>query len=114
MKRHVDKMVLASNGRVAMGSTEMTNDYQTAYLKPFDAFRDKSMPLAGEKGIEQLLQSGQLRRATQADYDRWQSLTGRESRSPPAFEGRRGNTAQQYTSFKGRWLSRLTCTQPTP
>jgi hypothetical protein len=62
----------------------LTPDYVTAYLKPFDAYRDKSKPLAGDRGIEELLRTGQLRRAKRSDYDIWRSAHGgREAQLAP-------------------------------
>jgi hypothetical protein len=88
MGRRIDKVILASNGRVAIGHTELTPYYQVGNLRSFESFRDKSQPLAGDKGIEELLRSGQLRNARKSDYDLWRAANGgRQSDYPPSSMG---------------------------
>ena len=84
LNRGIDRMVLANDGRVAMGRTEMTPYYDSFNARSFEDFQDKSLPLAGDKGIEQLLRSGHLRRAKTRDYELWRSATqaGQTARAP--------------------------------
>ena len=97
----VDKIVLASNGRASLGNTELTPDYVAGYMKPFDAYRDKSKPLAGDKGIEELLKSGQLRTARRSDYDKWKSLSGgRNAQFPPHALGNSEELRRTYVVQK--------------
>jgi hypothetical protein len=74
--RGIDKLVLASNGRVAISSGAAAASYQPAETRSVESFRDVTVPLAGDAGIEELLRSGKLRRATQRDYNQWRALSG--------------------------------------
>ena len=74
--RGVDKVVLASDGRVAIGRTEDTPYYEHGDLKPAAAYRDPERPLAGAAGIEELVRAGKLRPATGGDYDAWRAAAG--------------------------------------
>jgi hypothetical protein len=79
----IQKLVLASDGRIAIGRTEDTPYYVQGDVKSVDAFRDPSIPLAGDKGIEELLRAGQLRRATMGDYQSWLAVNGGQTPQIP-------------------------------
>jgi hypothetical protein len=74
--RHIDKVVLASDGRVAIGHVEDTPYYEHGDLKPVAAYRDPDRPLAGADGLEELVRAGKLRPATRGDYDAWLAASG--------------------------------------
>ena len=58
----IAKAVLATDGRVHIGRTEMTTEYVQGEVPPIDDFRDLSLPLAGDAGIQELVKTGKLRR----------------------------------------------------
>ncbi len=74
--RRIDKIVLASDGRIAIGHTEDTPYYEHGDLKPVDAYRDPDRPLVGLQGIEELVREGKLKPATRRDYDDWLAVSG--------------------------------------
>jgi hypothetical protein len=67
--RNIETLVLANNGSINIGSTESESYYTQIDAKPFDAFRDQTRPLAGQKGIDELLRAGDIRVASASDIE---------------------------------------------
>lgn len=74
--RAPDSLVLANNGRISIGKPGAQSGYIQAERKDPEEFRDPSLPSPGDKGIEQLLSQGKLRRATVADLRPGDSAAG--------------------------------------
>lgn len=69
LPRGVDKVIQAIDGRVYVGHTEQTPYYVQGEVRAIDDFRDRELPLAGRKGLEQLMMAGKIRRATMGDMN---------------------------------------------
>ena len=80
--RPVDMVFPAKNGKVTVGDlpTPETTFITSTESLP-ESYYDKSAPLAGLAGIEDALQKGILRKATNADAEDW--ITATERAKPP-------------------------------
>jgi hypothetical protein len=103
--RGIDKVVLASDGRVAIGRTDDTPYYVHGDLKPVAAYRDPDRPLAGAPGIEELMRAGKLRPATRVDYDAWRAAAGgRDAQRPLNALGQGENLFRAYVVLKPLYI----------
>lgn len=73
-KRPVDMVYLAKGGNILIGEAVPQNvNLLTSEATPPELFYDKSAPRAGLAGLEDAVNMGFLRRATEADADEWVS-----------------------------------------
>jgi uncharacterized protein YecT (DUF1311 family) len=80
--RSVDKVYLAQNGSVIVGNSvpQGLKLISSSTTTP-ESFYDKTAPLAGLAGLEDAVNRGLLRRATEADADEW--VRAENAKSPP-------------------------------
>jgi len=90
-KRPVDMVYLAKGGNILIGEAVPQNvKLITSEATPPESFYDKSAPLAGLAGLEDAVNMGLLRRATEADADEWVSATSANTstkRDVPSIAG---------------------------
>ena len=70
--KNVKMVYYGKNGNILFG--EQVNRHTKLYTSkdnPPDSFVNKSIPLAGQAGLEDLVSKGMLRHSTSADIDRW-------------------------------------------
>jgi uncharacterized membrane protein len=78
--RSAQTYFLASGGQVTFGNQAAS--YRQGPGPSVESFRDKSAPLAGQAGIEQLLREGKLRIATPQDASAWQAALNKSQNLP--------------------------------
>jgi uncharacterized protein YecT (DUF1311 family) len=90
-RRPVDMVYLAKSGNILIGEAVPQNvNIITSEATPPESFYDKSAPLAGLAGLEDAVNKGLLRRATEADADKWVSATSANTstkRDVPSIAG---------------------------
>ena len=70
--RPVDMVYLAKNGKIVIGEAVPADlELITSKATPPESFYDKTAPRAGSAGLEDAVQKGVLRSATEADVDAW-------------------------------------------
>jgi hypothetical protein len=105
LERRIDKVVLATDGRVAIGRTEDTPYYEQGDLKPVASYRDPERPLAGAAGIEELVRVGKLRQATRGDYEAWRAAAGgRDAQRQVHALGQGENLFRTYVVLKPLYI----------
>lgn len=92
-----ESYVTASGGRVTIGRPGAVSNVAQAERKTPEDFRDPSLPLAGDKGIDQLLGERKLRRATADDLAQWRAVAG---------SSKRGADSSAFASESGPFLFR--------
>jgi uncharacterized membrane protein len=103
--RGIDKVVMASDGRVAIGRTEETPYYVHGDMKPVAAYRDRERPLAGAAGIDELVRAGKLRQATRGDYEAWRAAAGGgDAQRPVHALGQGENLFRAYVVLKPLYI----------
>jgi hypothetical protein len=95
--RGIQKLVVASEGRIAIGRTEETPDFVQGDARPVETYRDMTQPLVGDKGIEDLLRGGQLRRASMVDYQAWLAASGGQAPRIPVHS--LGNGGELFRTY---------------
>jgi|GEM_PF-478699 len=78
-------LVMASAGRINIGDTDRNSYYVQGDTESLDSFRDPSTPFAGDKGIDQLIREGKMRRARDGDLAAWQAMNGVRSGTSVRF-----------------------------
>ncbi|MFO1466333.1 MAG: DUF2339 domain-containing protein [Steroidobacteraceae bacterium] len=77
LPHEVNRAILANDGRVYIGRTELTPYYVQGDVRQIEDFRMPGSPLAGQRGIEELLREGKLRRATLRDLNAYRAHLNR-------------------------------------
>lgn len=98
--RTVDLVYYATEGNIVIGDPiNSENELFTSKDTPPEALYDRSVPKAGEAGLEELLSKGLIRRATTSDLERWAKLNYemRKGELPPVASG------DGYKSFIPRY-----------
>ncbi|MDY0361884.1 MAG: lysozyme inhibitor LprI family protein [Desulforegulaceae bacterium] len=99
--KNVDMVFLASNGRLVFGKkiTESDNLF-TSKDNPPESFFDKSLPLAGEAGLKDLVKKGFMRKAESNDIERWAKLKADQHSDelPPVSSG------ETWKSYKPQYV----------
>ena len=88
--RAVDIVYLAKAGNIVIGDAASPDtEMLTSNLTPAGSFFDKAAPLAGLAGLEDAVQKGLLRKATESDADEWVNATiaGAPIRDVPPLAG---------------------------
>ena len=80
----------ASNGNLVFGDQINSNDkFFTSKDNPPELFFDKSAPLAGKAGLDDLVRKGLIRKATSQDSERWAQMKAEMHKEelPPVASG---------------------------
>jgi len=88
--KNVNLVHYANNGNLVFGNPIASDEKLfTSADNPPESFIDKSKPLAGPAGLEDLTTKGFLRRATSSDHDRWAKLKANayNKELPPVANG---------------------------
>lgn len=88
--KKVSLVTFAQNGRLGFGNAFTTKtEFFTNLGNNIERYVDPSLPLAGQKGLEQLVLDGYLRVATKQDSDRWAKLKAKHLKEdlPPVLGG---------------------------
>ena len=92
-------MHYASKGKLLFGNPVNQHDKLfTSKVNPPDIFFDKSLPLAGEAGLNDLVKKGFIRKVRPEDIERWAIMKAENHKEelPPVASG------ENWTTFKPR------------